>query len=242
MSLPAPVPLLRTYAVLTWERVYPAFLPAGIAAFFYTAAGLMGWLARAPLWAHTGGLGIALITLGFLTWRAMRQFQWPTRREVLRRIEQHNDLVIGCLDALEAEPFAADENDPLWIAARERLVAAIGRPKLPALSVNVQKVDPIRLRYLALVALLGAAAFNRGDVSGLEASLTPVFPERPPIAVDTWIEPPAYTGLPPRVLKGHIRYIHQVPEGSILHLRLRDEMGAPAKGVVTFASADSGKR
>ncbi|MEO1042421.1 MAG: DUF4175 family protein [Pseudomonadota bacterium] len=242
MRLPAPVPLIRTHALLAWERFYPAFLPVGIAILLGVALGLTGWLAQTPPWAHTSVLALVLLAIGVLSWRATRLFRWPSRRDVLRRLEERNGLADGCLDAIDAQPFSADENDPLWVAARERLVEAIGHPKLPRLSIDAAKVDPYRLRYLALTALLAAGASSGGDFSGMHASLNPAFPVRPPLTVDAWIEPPAYTGLPPRVLKGRIRYIHQIPEGSELHLRLRDEVGAPAKGIITFASADSGKR
>ncbi|MEM0930079.1 MAG: DUF4175 family protein [Pseudomonadota bacterium] len=242
MNLPASVPLLRTRALMIWERAYPAYLPALIVLLLGGALGFTGWIARGPLWLHLGGLGATIGVFGFFLSRGMRRFRWPSRREALRRIEERNDLTTGCLDAIDAQPFAADDTEPLWVASRERLIAAIGRPRLPRLTINLPQADPYRLRFAALLVFLTSAFLTRGDLSGLEASLSPVFPERPPITVDAWIEPPAYTGLPPRVLKGSIRQIANIPEGSSLHLRLRDEVGEPARGIVTFASAEGGKR
>lgn len=242
MNLPAPVPLLRTRALMIWERVYPAYLPALIGFLLAGALAFTGWLARMPLWFHVSALVLVIGALGYLLWRGTQQFRWPSRREALRRIEERNGLKQGCLDAIDAHPFAADESEPLWIAARERLVEAIGRPRLPQLSMNMRAADPFRLRFIALILCLTSALVTRGDLTGFQASLTPVFPERPPVTVDAWIEPPAYTGLPPRVLKGRIRQIANIPEGSNLHLRLRDEVGEPARGIVTFASAEGGKR
>ena len=242
MNLPAPVPLLRTRALMMWERAYPAYLPAVIGLLLACALGFTGWLARLPLGFHASGLVLITGALGYLLWRGMRQFHWPSRREALRRIEERNGLKQGCLDAIDAHPFAAEETEPLWMAARERLIEAIGRPKLPKLNLDVHATDPFRLRLIALILCLTSALVTRGDLTGFQASLTPVFPERSPITVDAWIEPPAYTGLPPRVLKGRVRQIANIPEGSNLHLRLRDEVGEPARGIVTFASAEGGKR
>ncbi|NNU16578.1 DUF4175 family protein [Parvularcula sp. ZS-1/3] len=244
MKLQIPVPLQRAFAVISWERAVPAFLPfvaalAGVFAVLWS-----GILAELPLSWHIAGLVVCGAALLATLSRGAAKFRFPRKGETLRRIEERSDLKPGILDSVWARPFARDEeDDPLWIASRERLIQTVGTPKVPLPRIDLAEIDSYRLRWIAPALVVGALALTLGQPDGLRASLQPPLPERQPIVVDAWIEPPAYTGLSPRILKlNRERSSLAAAEGSRLHVRLREQDGSSIRGVLTFQTTDRGKR
>lgn len=243
MRLPVHVPLARSTAALAWERAVPAFLPLVTAVLAGLAIFWTGLPARLPLGLHLAALTAATALFLVLGYRALRRFSWPRRSEVLRRIEERSGLRRGILDGVWASPFASEANDPLWIASRERLLASIGRPRPAVARVSIARTDPYRLGYLSAALLAGALLVSRGSPTGLVASLAPDLPSPPPVIVDAWIEPPAYTGLGSQVIRfSEAARSIVAPAGSRLHLRVREEDGRLVRGVLTFASQDRGRR
>lgn len=243
MRLQVPVPLQRAFAVLSWERAVPAFLPLVVGALIVLALLWSGLLSALPLSWHMAGLGASAAILVFLALRGSRRFRFPRRGETLRRIEERSDLKPGVLDGVWARPFSSPDHDPLWIASRERLIQTIGTPKVPLPRIDMQKADPWRLRYVALGLVVFAVGLTGGRSDGLRASLTPPLPPAAPVVVDAWIEPPAYTQLPPRLFKlSRPKTSLAVATGSRLHLRLREEDGRPVRGVLTYQSIAEGRR
>lgn len=243
MRIQVPVPLQRAFAVLSWERALPAFLPLALAFLFLFALAWSGAFGALPLVGQIIALTAAGILLGVLAMRGASRFQFPRRREALRRIEERSDLKEGILDGAFAHDFSGDEDNPLWVASRMRLIQAVGKPKAPLPRVSLQDVDPYRLRYVALAAVVVVVAATRGNTDGLRASLVPDFPEPAPIVVDAWIEPPAYTGLSPKVMNlDRLRVSSRAPEDSEFHIRVRDENGEDVRGVLTFQPPAGSKR
>lgn len=243
MRLQVPVPLQRAFAVLSWERAVPAFLPLFVGALAVFALLWSGLISGLPMAWHMGLLALCGILVFILFGRGARQFVFPRRGETLRRIEDRSDLRPGILDGVWARPFASAENNPLWIESRERLIQSIGTPKVPLPRVDIRRIDPYRLRYGAL-GLVGIALIATGGrPDGLRASLTPPLPPATPVIVDAWIEPPAYTQLPPRIFKlTRPKTSIAVATGSRLHLRMREEDGTSVRGVLTFQTAQAGRR
>ncbi|GGY55074.1 DUF4175 domain-containing protein [Parvularcula lutaonensis] len=243
MRLPVSVPLQRAFAVLAWERAVPAFMPLVIAAAFIFALIWTGAFAQLPLAWHLAGLVLSGAVLLFLASWGSRRFRFPRRAEALRRIEERNGLKTGILDSAWATNFASAQDDPLWIASRERLIQEIGEPKAPLPRVSAAQVDRFGIRYFALLAVFAALLLTRGETDGLKASLTPPFPVQAPVVVDAWIEPPAYTELPSRILKLTAeRSALGAAAGSQLHIRLRREDGRPVRGVITYTTESEGRR
>ncbi|MEM9810273.1 MAG: DUF4175 family protein, partial [Pseudomonadota bacterium] len=242
MRLPLPIPIQRAFAVIAWERAFLAFLPAFLWLIGSLAIGWTGALALLPLSFHVTALIAFLVGLTTLVARGGRRFRWPTKREGLRRIEARNGLADGCLDTAYAEPFGGDESHPLWIASRKKLIETAGRPKPPLLNIDQRQADPFFLRCLVPLVLLAVVGISRGNPEGLRASLSPPFPDPPPIIVDAWIEPPAYTGLSPILLRHQIHNFANIPESSELHIRLRDESGDLVRGVITYTTDEKRRR
>jgi uncharacterized protein (TIGR02302 family) len=243
MRSPVPVPLQRAFAVLTWERAVPAFLPFLIGLGFVAAILWSGAFAFLPLWGHLLALGLAFLGPLALLLRGARRFRFPKRREALRRIEERSGLKPGVLDMAWAKSFDGAEDNPLWQSARARLAQTIGQPKAPLPRLSLRKVDPWRLRYGAVLALLVAVGLTGGKSDGLKMSFAPPLPPPPVVLVDAWIEPPAYTGRAAIVLPQNAiasRYV--VPEDSRLHVRMRREDGRKLRSIITFEPQDGRRR
>lgn len=229
------VPLQRAFAVLSWERAFPAFLPLFTAAAVIFALLWLGAYSALPLIWHLIALALSALTLMTLAGHGARKFRFPRRGETLRRIEERSDLTPGILDSVWAKPFAHEEDNPLWIASRERLLQSIGEPKVPLPRLKLREADPFMLRYVAVALVVLPLLLSRGDVIGLRASLTPPFPPQAPVIVDAWIEPPAYTGLSPRILKLQTESTAiGAATGTRLHLRIRHDDGTSVPGIITF--------
>jgi uncharacterized protein (TIGR02302 family) len=228
---------------MTWERAVPAFLPF-VAGFLVTVAILWsGILLELPVSLHAASLIIGFVALTLLLLRGANRFRFPTKNEALRRIEEKNGLRPGRLDGVYEKPFASAEDDPLWVASRERLLAAIGHLKAPRPRLSMRKADPYRLRYIAPLLLVGAIALTGGQRDDFLASVDPRFTPPDPMLVDAWIEPPAYTGLSPLVIRfGETRGMLRVPEDSELHIRLREDTRVRSRGILTYRTVEGGRR
>lgn len=160
---------------------------------------LSGVPASLPGWLHVGllaTLGLACLVAALL---AARGLHWPNLREAIRRQEAstpHRPLTAS-LDRLSqgGDPLT----ETLWTThkVRARQQAATLRPPVPC--PDVARRDPWGLRVLPVLALTVAMAAAWPDpLARLAASLTPALtPSAPTLALDVWITPPAYTGLPP---------------------------------------------
>mgnify|MGYP006266180957 FL=1 len=242
MTLKLAVPIQRAFAVLTWERAIPAFLPTLIGLAFVFALLWTGSYALLPPVWHIAALLVSVVALACLTFWGTARFRYPRLGETLRRIEERNHLKAGVLDSAFARPFASSDDDPLWLAARDRLRQVVGRPKAPLPRVDWRAADPWALRYAAMLAVLLAIVSTRGSQDGLRASLVPPVENSDPVLVDAWIEPPEYTGLPSSIIKdARPGRLHVVPEDSMLHVRLRRDDGAALRGVLTF-KPENGRR
>lgn len=239
MKVEAHVPLQRSFAVLAWERVAPAFFPAIVTAACLFALLWTGTYALLPAGWHVAALAASVLAMmGSISW-GMARFRYPSRQEALRRIEARNSLRAGILDGVFARSFGGQESHPLWQASRQRLAQLVGRPKTPLPQIDWRKVDPLYLRFAAMLIVLLAIVSTRGSQDGLRASLIPQSTGGAPILVDAWLEPPGYTGLPSRILRGtHPRLTHTVPADTKLHVRLRRDDGAPVRGVMTFKASE----
>lgn len=212
------------------ERALRAFWPvAALLAVTWAAAafGLAEVVARRELIAV---IAFAALGAAVLLWRGLLDFRLPTAAEARDRVD--STLPGRPLSGLADRP-AANADDPgarmVWSAHRRRLerIAATARPV--AADLRLASRDPLALRLGALVAVLAALVFARGD--GLETtvrSLTggggaavaagPSF--------EGWAEPPDYTGRPaiylPEVAQGSAPL--SLPQGTRITLRV---YGAP---------------
>jgi uncharacterized protein (TIGR02302 family) len=194
-------------SALLWERVWPALWPAvGVIGAFLVLA-LFDLPAQLPGILHGLFLAVVLALLGYALYRGTRQFRLPDREAARRRIETASGLDHRPLAALE-DKLAGGADDPaaqaLWQAHRARMAAAAQDLRIGAPAAGLVRRDPYALRVALALALVIGAVDAGGDWSDrILRSLTPSFApgsSAVPVALDIWVTPPEYTGLPPQFL------------------------------------------
>ena len=211
---------------LFWERLWPALWPGAGRRRRFLALALFDLPARLP-----GSLHAALLAAlrGAARRRrsstALRRFRLPDRDAARRRIETASGLAHRPLAALE-DRLAGGGDDPATrgaVAGASRAhggggaAAARRRARRPGCCAAI----PIALRARAGA---GAAARRRSMPAATgptrigaqpDARASRPAPPAAPVALDIWVTPPDYTGLPPQFL--HARAAPQpiaVPTGS----------------------------
>ncbi len=236
-------------AVLFWEGLWPALWPAAGLLGVFLAVALLGLLPALPGWLHLLALVAFAGSLAYALWSGLRGLRAPSVAAARRRLEHDNNLPHRPLAALE-DRLAEGEPDPaaaaLWEAHRQRLLERARRLRLSPPRASWASVDSFALRAVVGLLLL-IAAVGVGDrwSENLGRVFTPSFatalPETPP-SLDIWVNPPAYTGLPPRFLDpvqdgGEIV---DVPQGSVLLAQVQGGRGEPVLRLdETAASFDS---
>lgn len=187
---------------LAWERLWPRlWLPAAIILTFLAVS----WFG---LWTHLPWQGRSLGLLAFFG--ALAASVWhiavtplPTRRDALTRLDHSLEGGHRPASALE-DSLAVGASDPvsqaLWKLHVERQSARIAGLKVAPPRPLMAGRDRFALRAVPLLAAVTAFF-----VAGHEVlpRLTAAFDWRGPAAaapavrIDAWIDPPAYTRLPP---------------------------------------------
>lgn len=189
----------RTRAGMLVETLLRSFWPLAsfLAAFWAAIAfGLPEALSRGQLGfvlALAAGAGTYLLVIG------IRALRWPSLDDARARVDA---TLPGRPLAALRDTAALGAEDPgaraVWAAHLERMRrAALGaRPVGP--DPRLAARDPFALRLAALVALIAAAVFARGEgLVGVPAALAPGGPAMVTgPSFEGWAEPPAYTGRP----------------------------------------------
>ncbi len=227
------------FIALLWERLWRRFWPAVTLVLFYTALALFG----VPL--LFGGVWQLLLLVLFAVALAAAllktgaPFVFPTRAVVERRLEQASGLAHRPLQARRDKPAEtlAPEAEPLWRKHIEKASAAVALLKFYKPQTDVARHDRWRLRYIALFfCALGLLVARHDALPRLRQSFTPdlsVLTGAQTVALDLWIEPPAYTHEATVFLSSADQGLTQqtgplsVPAGSILKLRLAGLRFAP---------------
>ena len=186
------------------ERLGPASWPLiGVLGLFLAVA-LVRIPALLPLWLHVVLLIAFAGALAAAAWWIRRVLRWPTLEEAKRRLELDSKMPHRPLTAWDDRLMAGGEDADsvaLWRQHRRSLPAKIGALRPGAPRATMAEADPIALRALVLLLVVVALGVGGADFSGrLADALTPrvatASAERP-LAIDVWLNPPAYTGLPP---------------------------------------------
>lgn len=250
-----PIALSRT--VLIWERLEVAFWKPAAFAFLFLAIALTGALSALDPYLHSAVLAAAAAVFLWLTLRGARGFRLPDTAIARRRIETANGLEHRPLETLADRPSADDPTArAVWDAHRRRVLARLKGLSAGAPEPQLARRDPRGLRiaavFFAVVAL--AAAGSRAP-ERLESAFLPAFasPEtQVALAIDAWLAPPDYTGLPPQFITRSVPNAegpadavgpdHAAPVGSRLVVQVtgpveRAELVTPAgtKPMPTFA-------
>lgn len=241
--LPRPVAMRLALARLavSWERIWPALWPAlALVVLFFAFAFLDIWR-HVPRPMQALAIFAFVIGAGYLSWRNLTRTRLAKRRESLRRLESDSGLTHRPLSTFDDAP-AMGSSDPaaraLWKAHRARLADKMKNVGVVWPRTDPPKHDPYALRLL-LILLLGVSLLIAGSEWGdrLRQAVSPFL--GPPLpadaAIDAWIEPPAYTGLPVITLPdtrgtddAAERPAVKAPAGSALVVRFAGITGRPA--------------
>jgi uncharacterized protein (TIGR02302 family) len=199
--------LVLARAALWWERIWPALWPLAGTVGLFLALALLDFLPVLPGWLHgailIGLLGAAL----YLGWRGLRALRGPTPAQASRRVEVDSGLDHRPLASLD-DSLAAGGADPgstqLWALHRQRLLARLSALRVRWPRPGLSALDPFALRGLVgLLLVLGITVGHSDAGERLTRALQPdwgAFAKGPPAGVNVWVNPPAYTGIPPLFL------------------------------------------
>ncbi len=249
--------IARARAALLWERLWPALLPLGGVAGVFLVLSLLDLWRELPGWLHILGLaGFAAAGIAALWW-AGRGWRPASYEEARRRLERASGFDHRPLLALEDDLVGAGTDSgtrALWEAHLELARAAIRHLRVGRPRTSWMALDPFGLRAALLILLaVGLAVANTDAPRRLKAAFSPALAKagEPPPRLDAWINPPAYTGLPPVFLTredGPIRpeSAVRVPAGAKLVARLHGGRGEAAltvdAQVTPFQAIDSRNR
>jgi len=199
--------LALAWVALLWERLWPALWPAAAVVGVFLVLALFDVPTQLPAALHSLLLVIFLIVLAVVLYYGLRTFRLPDRDAARRRIETASGLAHRPLATLE-DRLSGSASDPdtlaLWQAHRARMAAAAKRLKVGTPAAGLLRRDPYALRAALGLLLLVGAIDAGGDWSDrILRSLTPGFGPGAPgaaVALDIWVSPPDYTGLPPQFL------------------------------------------
>jgi len=196
----------RARLTLWWERVWPQLWPASGIVGAFVAAGLFGLFDYIPWWIHTLLLLGAAGAAGYFLYRNFQDFEAPSWYEGARRVErdstlehrpitEHHDVMAAGVGDAYAEA--------LWKAHIRALLSRLGKMRVSLPSPQLARRDPYAIRFLVLLLLIGGLIVAGSDWKNrLVFALSPDAGSGTASAtVDAWINPPAYTGLPPIYLK-----------------------------------------
>ncbi len=224
-----------------WHAAQLPLLVAGIA-FALVASGLLlelPQLAQASLLA-AGALAFlaALVPLARL--------HWPTVRDAMRHVEQHQAIDHRRLSSVKDEVAAELVHptvDALWDEHKRRLLAGLDRLKLKWPRSHWREFDPRALRVAVVMACVAAFFLGPNDLASNLRESARLAPEKPaiPLMLDAWLKPPVYTGRPPVLLTNPQLQEKlasgagiEIPEGATFTMRL----AGASEPTVAFMASD----
>ena len=234
--------LAQARAVLAFERLWPVAVAVLALLALFLAASWFGLWTALPRALRPVGLLIfasGFVAIAVLAVRA----RLPGRRDALARLDRDSGVAhrpISSMDDVLADPDAAPATRALWDLHRRRLDAALDRVRVRPPSPRLVERDPRALRAAALF-LLVAAGFAAGpDRAG---RLAAAFDWRGAAAagagfrLDSWIDPPAYTGRPPVVLSAVAAPDAAPPEAA----GVGQPIAAPVGSAIVVRSSGEGR-
>ncbi len=234
--------VFRARLALTWERLWPRLVPLLCLGGLFLIVSFLGLWINVPRWARVAGLSV--FGLAFLACLVpFRLFRLPERSSALSRIDRDSGLAHRPASTL-ADDLANADADPdtraMWRLHVRRAGETASSLKVGLPSPRVALLDRYAVRAGVLAAVV-AAAFVAGPEKN--ARLLAAFDWRTEGSVnqgfrmDAWIDPPAYTGRPPLMLRAKtdegvkeaIEQSVRAPVGSFVIVRASDGAGVVAE-------------
>ena len=215
---------------LTWERAVPVLWPTFAALSVFSLLALLGvWEAFGDPWRALSALALIAAAI-WKTRPGLREFSWPDKEDVARRIEEDSGIAARPHEALIDRP---SDSDPValsvWKAHQarmaERLKSAYARRPKAAWGM----ADKWALRGIIAVSLLSAwiiAGPTARDRLGEAYEFALMDVDAGEITLDAWIDPPAYTGRAPIFLADD-ETSADIPQGATFIARIAGSRRSP---------------
>jgi hypothetical protein len=222
----------RARAALQAERAWPLALVPIAALALWLAAALTGvQTVLAPLAASLLAIA-ALAGVTALVVRAALKWRPPSRLEARARLERDARLDPGSLAALEDQPAKLDPFGlALWRRAQNAAADAAMRARARPARTDWARIDTLRLRYAAPIALavgLIVAGQNAPDrlAQALLPDPGPLLGDKA-LQIEGWLAPGAYTGAAPIGLSDRVGQTIASPPSVEATVRVTGPVGAP---------------
>lgn len=210
MSLIPPYPgmerhVRKTRMIMLWESVWPCLIPSLSVVLLAVGLTLTGAFEFLPATGHIMLLSVLSVATMVTVVAPWRNFRWPTRRDILHRIEIENRLENNPLQSLE--DHIQDTDDPLTSYLWQRQLglheAAIAKLRLPHPIPAITRIDRFGLTAIPVLLLFVGLMAGANHVSErFSKAFSPL--QRlgaADFSATLWVTPPAYTGQVPRVLR-----------------------------------------
>ncbi|HVK80161.1 MAG TPA: DUF4175 family protein, partial [Verrucomicrobiae bacterium] len=215
-------------------------LERGLRAGFFLVSAIGLWAFIALMGAHEvlplllqslTAIG-ALIVFAWLGVRAKRAWRQPTEQEARARLAEDARLDAGAFEALRDQPTRYDAfSVALWQRERERAIERAENARVGPARVQLDELDPYKLRFGLLAALAIALVF--ANVNAPDRLARAFIPDPGPLlgdqemAIEAWATPAEYTHAGPVSLSEVIGERVQTPPSVEVTVRLTGPTGAP---------------
>ena len=217
---------------LAFERALRAGFVVLTALGVWALLALIGAHGALPPLLQSLTAAVALVALIWLGLRARRAWQAPTEEEARARLAADSHLDIGAFDTLRDQPARYDAFAmALWRRERERALELAERARAAPIRTGLDEVDPFKLRFVLIVALVGAFVLAGDDASNRIARAFlpdpgPLLGDRP-MAIEAWATPAEYTHAAPVSLSDLIGERVPTPPSIEATVRVTGPVGAP---------------
>ncbi len=220
---------------------------------FFVAFAWLGLFSVFYPWAHLVALTLFVAAFFHALGVARTHYKPASLSVAKRRVEAASGLSHRPLDVLTDRPaLMNDEQNALWQAHKEQAKTQLKNLRWTRWQLSFADRDPYALRYVVAIMLMIGLVGSWGVWGGrLLAAINPALSTSTAFfkpALDAWITPPEYTGLPPIMIAtpagvAHEHDVIDIPEGSTITAHLAEKDGdAPRLSVngkaVDFAADD----
>lgn len=216
--------LIWAHMALIWEQLLSLLFPAALFPLCFAGLALTGLFDVTGDPLRLACLLIALFGFAGFVWRKRHALHWPDRHAVVRRAESDGHVPAGLLFDLQDRPARTGEDSTdLWSGhvARGRDRAARLAMQSPHAVWTRQDRYGLRAGVL-LLFFVGMVWAGSGAGARLQSAIAPYWlaAGSSGVRVEAWLEPPQYSGLPPRFLGEEPGQSIQALPGSELFVRV----------------------
>jgi hypothetical protein len=217
---------------LALERAIRLGLPLLLAIGVWAVLALVGAHQMLPWIAQSLSAIAALAAFAWLGVRARMAYRAPNEAEARARLAVDSRLDVAAFESLRDRPSRYDAfSMALWTREREHAIARAETARAGPPQPQLDRIDPYKLRYALVVALLGSlviAGANAPDrlARAFLPDPGPLLGDQP-MAIEAWVTPADYTHAPPISLSDRIGERVETPPTLDATVRLTGPVGAP---------------